>query len=274
MRKFSLPYFFWALVFIVFPLVLIFFFSFQTNSGLATKSPSFTLENYQKFLTPLYLNVLYQSLKMALVSTILCLVFGYPLAYFISQLKKDKRDFFLMLILIPMWMNFLLRTYAWITLLGKKGLINNVLGLLGLGPFSLMYNKGAILVGMVYNFLPFMVLPVYSVLIKIEEEYIEAAKDLGATSGQVFSRVILPLSLPGVLSGLGMVFIPAISTFVIPGFLGGNKYPFIGNFIEQQFRFTGNWPFGSALSVSLLVILLVFLLLGWALKRGQGRGKL
>lgn len=274
MRKFSLPYFFWALVFIVFPLVLIFFFSFQTNSGLAAKSPSFTLENYRKFLTPLYLNVLYQSLKMALVSTILCLILGYPLAYFISQLKKDKRDFFLMLILIPMWMNFLLRTYAWITLLGKKGLINNVLGLLGLGPFSLMYNKGAILVGMVYNFLPFMVLPVYSVLIKIEEEYIEAAKDLGATSGQVFSRVILPLSLPGVLSGLGMVFIPAISTFVIPGFLGGNKYPFIGNFIEQQFRFTGNWPFGSALSVSLLVILLVFILLGWALKRGQGRGKL
>lgn len=274
MRKFSLPYFFWALVFIVFPLVLIFFFSFQTNPGLAAKNPSFTLENYRKFLTPLYLNVLYQSLKMALVSTILCLILGYPLAYFISQLKKDKRDFFLMLILIPMWMNFLLRTYAWITLLGKKGLINNVLGLLGLGPFSLMYNKGAILVGMVYNFLPFMVLPVYSVLIKIEEEYIEAAKDLGATSGQVFSRVILPLSLPGVLSGLGMVFIPAISTFVIPGFLGGNKYPFIGNFIEQQFRFTGNWPFGSALSVSLLVILLVFLLLGWALKRGQGRGKL
>lgn len=273
MRKFSLPYFFWALVFIVFPLVLIFFFSFQSPASFGSKTPSFTLENYEKFLTPLYLNVLYQSLRMAFLSTLLCLVFGYPLAYFISQLEEGKRDFFLMLILIPMWMNFLLRTYAWITLLGKHGFINNTLAFLGLGPFSLMYNKGAILVGMVYNFLPFMVLPIYSVLIKVEEEYIEAAKDLGATSGQVFSRVILPLSLPGVLSGLGMVFIPAISTFVIPGFLGGNKYPFIGNFIEQQFRFTGNWPFGSALSVSLIIILLVFLVIGWALKKGQGRGK-
>ena len=273
MRKLTLPYFFWLLVFVVFPLLLIILLSLQPNKDFNPFHLSWTLENYEKFFTPMYLNIFLRSLRFAFYSTLACLILGYPIAYFISRLPENKRDFYIVLILIPMWMNFLLRTYACITLLGNHGILNQRLGLLGLGPFSFMYNRGTILVGMIYNFLPFMVLPIYTVLLKMDQDLIEAAKDLGATNGQVFKKVIFPLSIPGIMSGIGLVFIPAISTFVIPGFLGGNKYPFIGNFIEQQFRFTGNWPFGSALSVSLLLILILFILLGSVINKSRLKGR-
>ena len=273
MRKLSLPYFFWLLVFVIFPLILIVLLSLQEGKSFDLLHMKWTLDHYEKFFSPMYLNILARSIKFAVLSTIACLIVGYPIAYFISQLPENKRDFYIVLILIPMWMNFLLRTYAWITLLGNHGILNNLLGLLGLGPFSLMYNQGAIFVGMIYNFLPFMVLPIYTVLLKMDKDLIEAARDLGATNGMVFRKVVFPLSLPGVTSGIGLVFIPAISTFVIPGFLGGNKYPFIGNFIEQQFRFTGNWSFGSALSVSLIVILILFILIGALVNKSRLKGR-
>lgn len=167
----------------------------------------------------------------------------------------------MLLFVVPMWMNFLLRTYAWLTLLGNNGLINKFLGLFGIAPLNLMYNINAIMLGMVYNFLPFMVLPIYSTLVKMDKSLIEAAKDLGATNAQIFKKVIFPLSLPGVYTGITMVFIPAISTFVIPDLLGGNRFYLIGNLIEKQFTFTGDWAFGSAISIVLILIMFVIMIL-------------
>ena len=219
----------------------------------------FSLGNFQRFFEPIYIKILLVSLGVAAISTIFCLLVGYPCAYYISKLEERKRNNMILLFVVPMWMNFLLRTYAWLTLLGTNGLINKFLGIFGIGPLNIMYNMTAIMLGMIYNFLPFMVLPIYSALVKMDTSLIEAAKDLGATDSQVFRKVIFPLSLPGVYTGITMVFIPAISSFVIPNLLGGNKFYLIGNLIEQQYTFTGNWPFGSAVSVILIIIMLAIL---------------
>ena len=259
MKKFSLIYLFWGLVFIVFPLFLILAHSLSSNTDLADFA--FTLDNFSRFFEPLYVKILLTSLVLAGVSTILCLIIGYPVAYIISQMSEKVRNNMILIFIIPMWMNFLLRTYAWLTLLGNKGLINKFIGLFGWGPWNLMYNSKAIMIGMVYNFLPFMVLPIYTVLLKMDKKLIEAAKDLGANDFKVFIKVILPLSLPGIYTGITMVFIPAISTFVVPNLLGGNNFYLIGNLIEKQFTFTGDWGFGSAISMILIVIMLLILLL-------------
>ena len=259
MKKFSLIYLFWGLVFIVFPLFLILAHAFSANTDLADFV--FTLDNFSRFFEPLYVKILITSLVLAGVSTIFCLLIGYPVAYIISQMREKVRNNMILVFIIPMWMNFLLRTYAWLTLLGNKGLINKFIGLFGWGPWDLMYNSKAIMIGMVYNFLPFMVLPIYTVLLKMDKKLIEAAKDLGANDFEVFIKVILPLSLPGIYTGITMVFIPAISTFVVPNLLGGNNFYLIGNLIEKQFTFTGDWGFGSAISVILIIIMLLILLL-------------
>ena len=259
MKKFSLIYLFWGLVFIVFPLFLILAHAFSANTDLADFA--FTLDNFSRFFEPLYVKILITSLLLAGVSTIFCLIIGYPVAYIISQMREKVRNNMILVFIIPMWMNFLLRTYAWLTLLGNKGLINKFIGLFGWGPWDLMYNSKAIMIGMVYNFLPFMVLPIYTVLLKMDKKLIEAAKDLGANDFEVFIKVILPLSLPGIYTGITMVFIPAISTFVVPNLLGGNNFYLIGNLIEKQFTFTGDWGFGSAISMILIVIMLLILLL-------------
>ncbi|MFR8745291.1 MAG: ABC transporter permease [Peptoniphilus sp.] len=258
MKKFSLIYLFWGLVFIVFPLFLILGHSLSSNTDLADFA--FTLDNFSRFFEPLYVKILLTSLVLAGVSTILCLIIGYPVAYIISQMSEKVRNNMILIFIIPMWMNFLLRTYAWLTLLGNKGLINKFIGLFGWGPWNLMYNSKAIMIGMVYNFLPFMVLPIYTVLLKMDKKLIEAAKDLGANDFKVFMKVILPLSLPGIYTGITMVFIPAISTFVVPNLLGGNNFYLIGNLIEKQFTFTGDWGFGSAISMILIVIMLLILI--------------
>lgn len=258
MKKFSLIYLFWGLVFIVFPLFLILAHSLSSNTDLADFA--FTLDNFSRFFEPLYVKILLTSLVLAGVSTILCLIIGYPVAYIISQMSEKVRNNMILIFIIPMWMNFLLRTYAWLTLLGNKGLINKFIGLFGWGPWNLMYNSKAIMIGMVYNFLPFMVLPIYTVLLKMDKKLIEAAKDLGANDFKVFIKVILPLSLPGIYTGITMVFIPAISTFVVPNLLGGNNFYLIGNLIEKQFTFTGDWGFGSAISMILIVIMLLILI--------------
>ena len=259
MKKFSLIYLFWGLVFIVFPLFLILAHSLSSNTDLSDFA--FTLDNFSRFFEPLYVKILLTSLVLAGVSTILCLIIGYPVAYIISQMSEKVRNNMILIFIIPMWMNFLLRTYAWLTLLGNKGLINKFIGLFGWGPWNLMYNSKAIMIGMVYNFLPFMVLPIYTVLLKMDKKLIEAAKDLGANDFKVFIKVILPLSLPGIYTGITMVFIPAISTFVVPNLLGGNNFYLIGNLIEKQFTFTGDWGFGSAISMILIVIMLMILII-------------
>ena len=257
MKKFSLIYLFWGLIFIVLPLFLILAHALSSNTDLSEFA--FTLDNFSRFFEPLYVKILITSLILAGLSTILCLIVGYPVAYIISKMSEKVRNNMILIFIIPMWMNFLLRTYAWLTLLGNKGLINKFIGLFGLGPWDLMYNSKAIMIGMVYNFLPFMVLPIYTVLLKMDQKLIEAAKDLGANDFDVFTKVIFPLSLPGIYTGITMVFIPAISTFVVPNLLGGNNFYLIGNLIEKQFTFTGDWGFGSAISMILIVIMLLIL---------------
>lgn len=259
MKKFSYIYLLWAVTFIVFPLVLILIYSL--NSGSDLTSFSFTLDNFRRFFEPLYLKILLTSILIAGASTILCLIIGYPVSYIISKMPEKKRNNAILIFIIPMWMNFLLRTYAWLTLLGNNGLINKFIAIFGLGPWNLMYNSKAIMIGMVYNFLPFMVLPIYTMLLKIDPKLIEAAKDLGANDFKVFTKVIFPLSIPGIFTGITMVFIPAISTFVVPNLLGGNNFYLIGNLIEKQFTFTGDWGFGSAVSIVLIIIMLLILLI-------------
>lgn len=259
MKKFSYIYLLWALTFIVFPLILILIYSL--NSGSDLTNFSFTLDNFRRFFEPLYLKILVTSILIAGASTILCLIIGYPVSYIISKMPEKKRNNAILIFIIPMWMNFLLRTYAWLTLLGNNGLINKFIGIFGLGPWNLMYNSKAIMIGMVYNFLPFMVLPIYTMLLKIDPKLIEAAKDLGANDFKVFTKVIFPLSVPGIFTGITMVFIPAISTFVVPNLLGGNNFYLIGNLIEKQFTFTGDWGFGSAVSIVLIIIMLLILII-------------
>lgn len=272
MKRFSLIYIPWAILFIVLPLLLVVFISFNGEEVMSLESYRFSLEQYARFFQPMYLRIMWRSVNLAVVSTVVCLLLGYPAAYSISRMKPKTASTMILLFVIPMWMNFLLRTYAWITLLGRNGVINRLLGFIGLGPFDMMYNQGSILMGMIYNFLPFMVLPIYTILQKMDLSLIEAAKDLGANSRETFLKVIFPLSLPGVYSGILMCFIPALSTFVISSLLGGNKYYLVGNIIEQQFRLTGNWPFGAAIAVVLIVILLLMLFIVRLLESKNEKG--
>ena len=257
MNRIAYPYLVWMIIFTVIPLLLVLYFAFTTGDSQNFSDFTFSLDNFSKFLSPIYLRVLFRSVNLALISTIICLIIGYPIAYIISKEKPKKRNAMILMFVIPMWMNFLLRTYAWLTLLGRNGLINYIVTKLGFQPLDLMYNDKAVLLGMIYNFLPFMVLPIYSVLIKIDKSLIEASEDLGANIITTFKKVIFPLSLPGVITGITMVFIPAVSTFVISSLLGGNKYNLIGNLIEQQFRWTGDWHFGSSMSIILMIFILI-----------------
>ena len=248
------PYIVWSTLFIVIPLIIIVFFSFtqETASGY-----SFTLENFKRVLNSQYISVFKRSLILAFESTVLCLILGYPVAYFISKMKSNKRNILIMLFIVPMWMNFLLRTYAWLPILGKNGVINNFLSAIGFNTITILYTDAAVLLGMVYNFLPFMILPIYTVLIKMDNSLIDAAADLGANKRQIFTKVIFPLSMPGVITGITMVFMPAVSTFVISRLLGGGQYMLLGNLIETQFTTMGDWNFGSALAIFMMIIILI-----------------
>lgn len=254
------PYILWMLVFILFPMVLVLGYGIliKTDSGI-----SFTLEHLQRVFEPIYLKVIWRSVVLAFISTIICLVLGYPVAMILANQDFKRRNVFVALIVIPMWMNFLARTYAWMSLLEKNGLINQFLGFLGLPTLNILYTDYAVVLGMVYNFLPFMVLPIYAVLSKTDKSLIEAAEDLGATPSTIFRRITFPLSLPGVFAGIIMVFLPAVTTFAISRLLGGGHYLLIGNLIEQQFLTTQDWGFGAALSAVLLIgILLSMKVLG------------
>lgn len=268
MKKLKLPVLFyglWAIFFILVPIVLILFLGFSVEESGKTV---FSLANFKRFFSPIYLSILWASFKLAFFSTLICLLIGYPFAWFIA--KKKNKDIYMILIMIPMWMNFLLRTYAWLTLLGRNGLVNSFLVKIGIGQLELMYNNFSIMIGMVYNYLPFMILPIFTAITKLDYGYIEAGYDLGATPQEVFRKIIFPLTKGGVITGITMTFIPAISTFVISQLLGGNNINLIGNIIEQQFRYTGDWNFGSAISIVLIIIILV--LIKFSLKNADEDG--
>ncbi len=256
-KYFSYPYIVWMSIFILLPSFLVLLYSITSKESNGITTINFTLENYKMFFDPMYINILFDSISLAAISTIICLILGYPAAYIISTANLSKRNTLLFLCILPMWMNMLLRTYAWMTILGNNGLINNFFEMIGLQKVNLLYTRGATVMGMVYNFIPFMILPIYTALSKMDIGLIEAADDLGANKNTIFRKIILPLSMPGVISGIIMVFMPAVSTFIIPQLLGGNKNMMIGNLIEKLFILNGDWNFGSAISIIMMIIILI-----------------
>ena len=260
------PYLVWAVGFIILPLLMILYYGLTNDSG------SFTPDNLLAIADPIHAKALWESVLIALGSTLISLVIAYPLAYILSNMGGNKSGTIIMLFMLPMWINFLLRIMALQMILANTGILNAILGFFGIGPLHIMYSKTAILIGMVYEYLPFMILPIYNVMCKIDRNVIDAARDLGADTKTVFMHVIMPLSLPGVLSGIIMVFIPGISEFVIADILGGSKVLLIGNVIDQEFSLTNNWNLGSGLSI----VLMVFIFISMAImnkydKSGEGQ---
>lgn len=244
------PYIAWMCIFIAAPLCIVVYFAFTDKAG------HFTLDNLSGL--GQYAPVFVHSLLLAAIATVICLLIAYPLSFFLSRMRVSKQRIMLMLVMLPMWMNFLLRTYAWMTLLERNGLINRFLGMFGIGPFEMINTQGAVVLGMVYNYLPYMILPLYTIMVKIDASIIEAAEDLGAGGFNVLSRVLLPLSMPGITTGIIMVFVPSISTFIISRMLGGGSTMLIGDLIELQFLGNSyNYNLGSAMSLVLMVIVLL-----------------
>lgn len=247
----SFPYILWMAAFIIIPLLMIIYYGFTSEDG------GLSIENITLIGSTINRKALLLSLELSLISTILCLVLAYPLALILHSMKLKNNSLIVMIFILPMWMNFLLRTLAWQNLLEKTGVINTFLSALHLPKLEIINTPTAIVIGMVYNFLPFMILPIYNVLIKISDDITNAARDLGASSLQTFLKIILPLSLPGVISGITMVFVPSLTTFAISEILGGSKVVLIGNVIEQQFKIINNWHAGSGLSLVLMVFILI-----------------
>ena len=241
----ALPYIIWLIIFIIGPLCLVCYFGLTDENGNVTMAGN-------------YSSVLWRSILLALISTIITLIIAYPLSFILSRKKSNIQNILLMLFILPMWINFLLRTYGWMTLLENNGLINKFLMFIGIKQIQLINNKFAVIVGMVYNYLPFMILPLYSTMVKIDQTIIEAAQDLGAGTKRIFTKIIFPLSLPGINTGITMVFIPAVSTFIISKMLGGGSNFLIGDLIELQFLGnTYNPNLGSAIALVLMTIILM-----------------
>ncbi len=257
-RKLVGPYCFWLFILTIIPMFLIMMYAF-IQKGNAITTFSFTLDNFSKFFDPIFVSVLIKSFILGIITTVLCLLIGYPVAYAISKCKENTQTILILLITFPTWINMLMRTYAWINILSSKGIISNVFQLLGFGEVSFLYTDFAVVLGMVYDFLPFMILPIHASLSKMDKSLIEASNDLGANPITTFWKITFRLSLGGVLTGITMVFLPAVSAFVIPKLLGGGQYALIGNFIEQQFINVGDWHFGSAVSLILAVLVIVLM---------------
>lgn len=260
------PYLFWMVIFIVIPMFLILYYGLtKTVDG----SVVFSLDNFKRLFEQSqnanalgirkypYIYITLKSVAIAAIATVICFALGYPVAYILASRDYSKKTMLLFLFAVPMWMNFVLRMYGWLTLLEDNGVINSILDFLGFSKVNLLYTDGAVLLGMVYSFLPFMILPIYTVLKKTDYSLIEAAQDLGANPLAVFARVVFPLSIPGIVSGVTMVFMPAVTTFFISNLMGGSDYILIGNLIERQFLHNFDWNFGSALSLVLMVIILL-----------------
>ncbi|MCM1267431.1 MAG: ABC transporter permease [Bacteroidales bacterium] len=259
------PYIFWSGLFIIVPLGMILYY------GLTDKTGAFTLDNIIAITTAGHAKALRLSLLLSLISTVICFLLAYPLAMILSQIRVKRHNFVILIFILPMWMNFLLRTLAWQTLLEKNGVINHVLSFLHLPAVKIINTPAAIVLGMVYNFLPFMILPLYNALVKIDVNVINAARDLGADYFYTFFRIVLPLSIPGIISGITMVFIPALTTFVISSLLGGGKLLLIGDVIDLEFTHTSNWHLGSGLSIVLMIFILVNMVLSAIFdKEGEG----
>ena len=261
------PYSIWSLLFILVPLLFVAYYAFTDNNF------RFTLENITRFFTATsnikgddgvarevhtYLMIFGRSVKLAAISTLICLLMGYPMAYIIARASEKAQKTMITLIMIPMWMNFLIRTYAWMTILQDTGIFNNLIGMLGIQPLKIIGTETAVIIGMVYDYFPYMILPIYSIMAKMDLKLLEAARDLGCNSFSVLRRVIFPLSLPGVLSGVTMVLIPSISTFYISQKLGSGKFMLIGDVIEGQYV-ANNLHFAAAIAFIMMVILLVFM---------------
>lgn len=245
------PYIIWSAIFIIAPLLMVVYYALTDSTG------AFSLNSIKAI--PDYTSTILLSIIYGVAATAICLVLGYPFAYFISKTKASTQGTMVLLVMLPMWMNFLIRTYSLMTILGDTGIINTILNFFGLNSAKLINTGGAVILGMVYNFLPYMILPIYSVLSKMDNSLIEAAQDLGSTRLQIMKKVIMPLSLPGVLSGITMVFVPCVSTFYITQKLGGGQVVLIGDIIETQFQSANNYNLGASLSLVLMVLILICL---------------
>ncbi len=261
MRQFkglAYPYVVWSFILIALPLLLIVLYSI-TSADNSLLTIHFTLDNFRKIGDPVYFSVFVKSLEIGLIVTGICLLMAYPLAYIISWFNDELQSILILLVTIPMWINTLLRTYAWISLLSDNGLISQFFNFFGLKAPQMMYTNFAVIIGLVCDLLPFMVIPIHTSLAKMDYSLVEAAKDLGANNFQTFRKVILKLSLPGVINGVTLVFLCSISSFVVPVLLGGRQYMLIGNLIENQFISIGDWNFGSAISVLLAIAILLLM---------------
>ena len=258
-KKMAYPYVAWISIMVVAPMLLIIMYAFIQQSNDVTTF-RFTLSNFTRFFSDrVYTAVLYRSLYVAVITTVICLLIGYPAAYIIAMAKPRNKALLVLMITFPTWINMLVRTYAWLGILQDDGIINTILSLFGIGPVKMIYTNFAVILGMVYNFIPFMILQIYSSLDKMDKSYLEAASDLGANKVQSFMKVTLPMSLPGVISGITLVFLPAVSSFFIPKLLGGGQFVLIGNVIETQFLTAGDWSFGSAISLIMAIIIMISL---------------
>lgn len=251
----------WITVFVVVPYIFVVLFSFLERDPVATIAWRFSLEGYREIISPVFLKVCWSSLLLALGTTVISLLVAYPFAFILVRLPDTVRRMLLLLMIIPFWTSSLIRTYALVILLKANGIINTFLLWTGIidEPLAMLYTQGAVFAGLVYTLLPFMILPIYTSIQKLDWRLVDAARDLGATSRQIFARIILPLTMPGIVAGSTMVFLPALGLFYIPDFLGGARSMLIGNYIKNQFLTTGNWPVGSAASVLLTLIMCLFL---------------
>lgn len=269
LAKMSRLYIVWAIVFIVIPMILVVFYGITEFSN--DIKFEFTLKHFIKFFTePEFLKVLWLSLKIAFITTIICILFGYPMAYFIAKQSPRTQTILILLVTMPMWINMLVRTYAWIGILQDTGLINNFLTMLGISKIKLIHTDFAVILGMVYNFIPFMIIQIYTSLSKMDQSLLQASADLGATPKQTFFKVVLPLSVPGIIAGITLVFLPAISSFIIPQFLGGGQYVMLGTLVETQFLKSGQWHFGSAISTIMAITIFASMYITKKLDRDIG----
>lgn len=258
----ALPATLWLVIFFALPLLLVLIISLMQRGRYGGVVAEFSLDNYTRLLNPTFLTIFLNSLEMAVVTTVLCLLFGYPLAYFIARAQPGLRNALLLLVIIPFWTNFLVRTYAWMIILRQEGLLNLALQSLQVtqAPVDLLFTPTAVIIGLVYGYLPFMVLPLYASIEKFDFSLVEAAQDLGATETRAFRHIMLPQTLPGIVAGCILVFIPSLGAYITPDILGGAKVMMVGNLITQQFLRTRHWPFGSALSILLMAIVAVGIL--------------
>ena len=250
-RVFNAPYVLWSAIFVIVPMLMVVYYSFTDRQG------NFTLNNIVEMSE--YTGTLLLSVAYGAMATVICLVLAYPFAYFLAHTRLSFQKTAILLVMLPMWMNFLIRTYSWMTILGESGLINKVVTALGFEPIRMLNTGFAVTLGMVYNFLPYMILPLYTVMSKMDNSLIEAAQDLGCSRFEVLKKVILPLSKPGIISGITMVFVPSVSTFYITQKLGGGRIILIGDIIEMQFQMANNNNLGAALSLVLMVMILICL---------------